>query len=231
MKRPWALPAIFVAGIVLGGAVVFAVADNDSGSTNVDTKNGQGDNTTGSATSNELLDRLAKGEQATYHVRYTTGDVSRAHAILEVWHGPDRVRRDLRVTGSTGESTQTREFLNDGKFVRCALIADNPWQCVAAPASQANLQDPLGGAGAGVTGRDMTVTDDTVAGHAVKCYTAEAANSSAKPVKFCLSKEHVPLLIDGGDGKETTATNYDFDVPDSVFKYPAQVAGLNSSST
>lgn len=229
MKRPWALAAIFVAGIVLGGAVVFALADDDSG-TNVDTQNG-GSRTTQSAQSTELVDRLAKAEDATFHVRYTTGDINGAHAVLEVWHGPDRVRRDLKVTGSTGERTETREFLNDGKFVRCALIADHPWQCVAAPASEANLQDPLGGAGAGVTGRDMTVTDDTVAGHAVKCYTAEPASSSAKAAKFCLSKEHVPLLIDGGDGKATTATNYDFEVPDSVFTYPAQVAGLDNSSS
>jgi hypothetical protein len=65
----------------------------------------------------------------------------------------------------------------------------------------------------------------------VKCYEVEPANSSAKPSRFCLSDEDVPLSIDGGDGKPTTATNYDFDVPDSVFTYPATVAGLKSPTT
>jgi hypothetical protein len=162
-------------------------------------------------------------------VRYAAGDESSAHAILEVWHEPDRIRRDITVVGST-ETTHTREFLNNGQYVRCVQLDGEPWQCVAAPAEQANLKDPLGGAAANVGGKDVTVTNAVVADHPVKCYEVAAASSSAKPSKFCLSDDNVPLSIDGGDGKPTTATNYDSTVPDSVFTYPATVAGLTPTT-
>jgi hypothetical protein len=231
MKRPWAIVVIFIAGLALGGSVVWAVAGNDdsgSGDTNLATNNSS--TNSGTANSNELVARLADGEKATFHVRYAAGSESGPHAILEVWHTADRVRRDVSVVGST-ESTKTEEFLNNGQYVRCVLLDGRPWQCVAAPAAEANLKDPLGGAAGNVKGKDVTVSDDTIAGAKVKCYAVPAASSSAKPSRFCLSDDNVPLSIDGGDGKATTATNYDTNVPDSVFTYPATVAGLSSSTT
>lgn len=226
MKRPWVVALIFLAGLTIGGTVVWSVAGGDSDGTKLSTKNGSSSSNS-SSSADELFDRLAKGEKATYHVRYTTGNESGPHAVLEVWHDGDRVRRDVVLVGTT-ETTHTSEFLQGGKFVRCVLLDNRPWQCVAAPAQQANLQDPLGGASDGLKGREVTQSSDSVAGHPVTCYTVEAT-AGAKPSQFCLSDDNVPLRIDGGDGKPTTATNYDLTVDDSVFKYPATVAGLESS--
>ncbi len=227
MKRPWAVVLIFLVGLALGGTAVWAVTRDSGNDTDLATKNGA-DNTR-SASSTDLVARLAKGEQATYHVRYAAGSESGPHAILEVWHTADRVRRDVTVIGSS-ETTHTEEFLNNGNYVRCVKLEDHPWQCVSAPAEEANLKDPVGGAAANVRGKTVTVTDDTIADHPVTCYEVEAPSPSAKPSKFCLSEDNVPLSIDGGDGKPTTATNYDTTVPDSVFTYPATVAGLTPTT-
>ena len=212
--------------------MVYAVTGNDSGDDGTKVNTSKNASSSGAAgNSNELLDRLSEGAKATYHVRYVAGDDSGPHAVLEVWHSKDKVRRDVTVTGSTGETTRTEEFLKDGNYVRCVLLEGHPWQCVAAPASQATLQDPLNGAASNARGKDVTVTSETIAGHSVKCYTVEPGSSSAKPAKFCLSDDNVPLSIDGGDGKPTTASNYDLTVSDSVFTYPATVAGLTTPTT
>jgi hypothetical protein len=223
MKRPWAIALVFIVGLAIGGAVVWKVADGDSngGKTNLSAKNGSTSNSSSSA--DELFDRLARGADAKYHVRYSTGVESGPHAVLEVWHDGDRVRRDVVLIGTT-ETAHTEEFLSDGKFVRCVQVDNKPWQCVGAPAETANLQDPVAGAADKLKGRDVTQSTDTIAVHPVTCYTV-AAPAGGKPSEFCLSDDDVPLRIDGGDGKPTTATNYDRTVDDSVFTYPATVAG------
>lgn len=230
MKRPWAIALIFVAGLAIGGGVVWAVSNDDSGSsgTNLSAKNSASASSSG--TSNDLIGRLAQGAKTTFHVRYATGPESGSHAVLEVWHTADKVRRDVTIVG-TSETTHTSEFLQNGQFVRCVLLETHPWQCVAAPAAQANLLDPLGGAGNKVKGKDATLSTDTIAGHDASCYTIAPASSSAKPSEFCLSSEDVPLRIDGGDGKPVTATNYDLNVDSSVFAYPAAVAGLTAPTS
>lgn len=230
MKRPWAVVVIFLVGLGLGGTAVWALTRDDSGSGNTDLATKNDTSSVGSTgSSNDLLARLSKGAKATYHVRYAAGSDSGPHAVLEVWHTGDRVRRDITVVGSN-ETTHTEEFLKDGQYVRCVQLGAKPWQCVAAPAEEANLKDPVGGAAANIRGRDVTITDETVADHPVQCYAVEPASPSAKPSKFCLSEDDVPLSIDGGDGKPTTATNYDKQVPDSVFTYPATVAGLTPTT-
>src|ERR1043165_7356196 len=105
MKRPWAIALIFIAGIVLGvGGVLVATAGNDSGDngTSVNTKNASKG---GTASANELLNRLGRGSKATYHVRYAAGSEAGAHAVLDVWHkNENTVRRDVTATSSTGET-------------------------------------------------------------------------------------------------------------------------------
>ena len=230
MNRFWTVLLIFVAGTAAGGAVVWAVRGSGGGGSR-----GAGSSTTAtpttapgvSATGQELLDRLGAGKSATFHVRYSYGTARAGQAVLEVWHTPDRVRRDLIVISPNEGSSHTEEFLDKGEYVRCLQLSGLGWQCATAPAQAANLGDPVGGAPHDVQGRAVTVTDDTIAGHAVRCYTVAAGPSlvppatATHPAQFCLSAENVPLRIDGGDGKPVEATNYDFAVPDSVFDRPA----------
>jgi hypothetical protein len=221
VKRWWALTLIFVAGTGAGGAVVWGVSrDGSSGSKSSSTTIAAAKPAV-TATGQELLDRLAAGQKATFHVRYSYGNATGANAVLEVWHASDRVRRDIIVIAPTEGTSHTEEFLEKAQYTRCLLLDGQPWQCDAAPAQTANLIDPLGGANHDVTGRTVTVTDDTIAGHAVRCYHVDPASATAKPSQFCLSAENVPLRIDGGDGKPVDATNYDFTVPDSAFTHPA----------
>jgi hypothetical protein len=174
----------------------------------------------------DLLQRLAAAQRATFHVRYTTGSASGSHAILEVWHTPDRVRRDLTAISPTEGTAHTEEILADNKYVRCVQFEGQDWQCVGAPtASSGTLTDPLQGAKPDLTGRKVTLTHSVIVGKPVRCYTVAAASTKAKPSQFCLTDDDVPLRIDGGDGKPVEATNYDAVVPKSLFTPPAKVAG------
>ena len=216
---------IFVAGTGAGGAVVWGVSQaggSGSSGSKPPATSAAAPAPAVTATGQELLDRLAAGQKATFHVRYSYGSAaSGANAVLEVWHTPDRVRRDIIVIAPTEGTSHTEEFLDKSRYVRCLLLDGQPWQCGAASAQTANLQDPLGGANHDVNGKTVTVTDDTIAGHAVRCYHVAPATASALPSQFCLSAENVPLRIDGGDGKPVDATNYDLTVPNSAFTQPA----------
>lgn len=179
-----------------------------------------------SVNAKEFLDRIDKASKATFHVRYSTGSATGSHAVLEIWHTADRVRRDVQAVSATEGTAHTEEILANNKLVRCVLFAGKPWQCVGAPTSAgASVADPLQGADHDVAGRKVTVTVDTIAGHPAKCYTVAAGTTTAKPSRYCLSADNVPLRIDGGDGKPVDATNYDTNVPSSVFTPPAKVAG------
>jgi hypothetical protein len=216
---------IFVAGIGAGGAVEWGVSQAGGSGSKSPTTSAAAPKPTVTATGQELLDRLAAGEKATFHVRYSYGSAaSGANAVLEVWHTPDRVRRDIIVIAPTEGTSHTEEFLDKTSYVRCLLLDGSPWQCAAAPTQTSNLLDPLNGASHDVNGKTVTVTDGTIAGHPVRCYHVPAASATAQPSQFCLSAENVPLRIDGGDGKPVDATNYDLGVSDSVFTHPAPLA-------
>jgi hypothetical protein len=174
----------------------------------------------------DLLHRLDAAQKATFHVRYTTGSASGSHAILEVWHTPDRVRRDLTAVSPTQGTAHTEEILANKKYVRCVQFAGTDWQCVGAPTGSAGtLTDPLQGAAPDLSGRKVTLTHSVLIGKPVRCYAVAAAAAQTKPSQFCLTDDNVPLRIDGGDGKPVEATNYDHVVPNSVFTPPATVAG------
>jgi hypothetical protein len=223
---------IFTAGTAAGGVVAWAVTRDDGGSGGSATKV-KTDKPKLSAPAQELLDRLAEGEKATYHVRYTYSGSSGTSAVMEVWRKADRVRRDLTVVSPKEGTAKTQEFLQNGTLVRCLLVGDHPWQCTGADVHSAgSLQDPLNGVNHDVAGKTVEVTNEKIADHDATCYSitpASTGTSGAKPVQFCFSAESVPLRIDGGDGKPVEATNYDMSVDDSVFTYPAKVAGLQST--
>jgi hypothetical protein len=225
VKRWLVATVIFVAGTAAGGLVVWKVSDSgDSGSaargSKVDASKPRA-----SATGKELLDRLAAGTKSTFHVRYSYSTPNGASFTLEVWHRPDRVRRDIVAVSPTEGTSHTEEFLEDGKLTRCLLLDGHPWQCVAGSTGGSDLTDPLNGADHNVDDKTVTVTDDTIAGHPARCYHAASAVAGGKSTQFCFSSDNVPLRIDGGDGKPVDATNYDTSVPDSVFAHPAPVAG------
>jgi hypothetical protein len=229
--KKWQVAALFAAGLTLGGTVVWLITrSSDSSPHAAPTAPARVHTTTatpGVATNaQELLDRLDSASKATFHVRYTTGSASGSHAVLDVWHTADRVRRDIVAVSPTEGTAHTAEILAGGKFVRCVLFAGKPWQCVGAPvAASGSLTDPLQGAEHDVVGRKVTVSRDVIAGQPVQCYTVAAGDTSGKPSEFCLSRDNVPLRIQGSDGDPVNATNYDRTVPDSVFTPPAAVAG------
>jgi hypothetical protein len=223
---------IFVAGTAAGGGIVWAVSRGDDGpsklATTATTKAGV------STPAQELLDRLAAGGKGTYHVRYTYTGSSGTSAVMEIWRKAERVRRDLTVVSPIEGTARTEEILDNGKLVRCLLLADHPWQCTSADTRAAgSLSDPANGVNHDVAGKTVQVTDEQIAGHDAKCYSVAPAftptSGPTKLVQFCFSAESVPLRIDGGDGKPVNATNYDFTVPDSVFTPPAPVTGSQAA--
>ena len=233
MKRWWVIAAIFAAGILLGGAVVWVVARGDSPGKKSTVA---ADKPKASAPAQELLDRIDAGEKGTYHVRYSYTGSSGTGAVMEIWRKAERVRRDLTVVSPVEGTAKTEEILQNGTLTRCLLIGDHPWQCTGAPVQAAGtLKSPINGVNADVAGKTVAVSDDTIAGQPAKCYTVTPASTAstltAQPVQFCFSAESVPLRIDGGDGKPVNATNFDFTVDDGVFTPPAQVAGAGGKVT
>lgn len=228
--KQWQLGALFAAaGLVVGGSVVWLVTSGDGSTPRAGGTAGAGRSSSAapgvSANAQELLDRLDDSSKGTFHVRYSTGSTSTSSATLEIWHAGDRVRRDVVAVSSSQGTAHTVEILDGGKFVRCVQFDGKPFQCTGAPTSAASsLTDPLQGAKTDVTGKRVTVASEVIAGQPARCYTV-AAVAPAKPSQFCLSKDNVPLRIDGGDGKPVDATDYDTDVPASVFTPPASVAG------
>jgi hypothetical protein len=226
VKRWWVLLLIFAAGLTAGGVAVGLVTrGSGSKKTDVSATKG-GSKVSGTTTGQDLAQRLATGKQSTFHVRYAFSAASGASLTMDVWNTPTRVRRDVLVVSPTEGTTHTAEFLDPDKYTQCVLVQGHPWQCVAQSTRQGqSLADPVNGVPHDVTGKTVTVTEDTIAGTPVKCYSVPAASPTAKPTQFCLSPENVPLRIDGGDGKPLNATNFDHDVPDSEFTPPAPVAG------
>ena len=144
--------------------------------------------------------------------------------MLEVWHTPDSVRRDLIAVSPTQGTAHTIEILNDGKYVRCVKFDAGSFQCVGAPLSEAGtLTDPLQGNSRDVEGKTVTLTHTTIAGMPADCYTVPQDGAGAKPRVFCLSEDNIPLRIDGGDGKPVDATSLDHDIPAGIFDPPAPV--------
>lgn len=228
MKRWLVVLLIFVAGTAAGGGIVWALSRGDDSpsklATTATTKAGV------STSAQELLNRLAAGEKGTYHVRYTYSGNAGTSAVMEIWRKADRVRRDLTVVSPIEGTAKTQEILDNGKLVRCLLLADHPWQCTSADTrAAATLSDPANGVNRDVAGKTVQVTDEQIAGHDAKCYSVAPASTptsgAPKPIQFCFSAESVPLRIDGGDGKPVNATNYDFTVPDATFTPPAPVTG------
>jgi hypothetical protein len=232
LKR-WQIVALFVAGLMLGGTAVWLLTRSDDSSPRAAaTGQTQAPATSGSSApgvatnAQELLDRIDEASNATYHVRYTTGSASGSHAVLEVWHTPDRVRRDIVAFSPSEGTAHTVEILANTKYVRCVQFAGKSWQCLGAPlASSSSLTDPLQGVAHDVAGKKVSRSDTTIVGHPATCYTVASTIASNKPTQFCLSVENVPLRIDGGDGKPVDATSYDKTVPNSVFTPPAPVVG------
>ena len=232
LKR-WQVAALFASGLAIGGMVVWLITrSSDSDPQAGPTASGNPTSSVStsatpgiSTNAQKLLQRLASSEQVTFHVRYVTGGNLSAHAILEIWHTPDRVRRDLTAVSPTQGTAHTIEILDNGKYVRCLKLNETPWQCVGAPASESgSLGDPLQGNTRDVQGKTVTLTHDEIAGQPVDCYTVPRSIAGDTPSIYCLSEDNVPLSIDGGDGKPVTATNYDHEVPASIFTPPAPVA-------
>jgi hypothetical protein len=234
--KQWQIGALFGAGLVVGGTVVWLLTRSSGSSPHADAPSstrpvigpqpGSSSAPAFATNAQDLLHRLDASNKATFHVRYTTGSASGSHAILEVWHTADRVRRDLTAISTTEGTAHTEEILANKKYVRCVQFQGQDWQCVGAPTSTAGtLTDPLQGAAPDLTGRKVTLTHAVIVGKPVRCYTVAATSAKTKPSQFCLTDDNVPLRIDGGDGKPVEATNYDSVVPNSVFTPPATVAG------
>jgi hypothetical protein len=232
--KSWQVAALFVAGLAVGGTVVWLITDSSDSSpqagptssgtptTSVSTSAGPGIATNAQV----LIQRLASADSATFHVKYATGADLTSHAVLEVWHTPDSVRRDLIAVSPTQGTAHTVEILDHGKYVRCIKFEDTDFQCVGAPTSESgSLGDPLQGNSREVANKTVTLTHTTIAGLPADCYTVPQDAVGAKPRVFCLSKDNVPLRIDGGDGKPVDATSLDHDIPSGIFDPPAPVAG------
>jgi hypothetical protein len=233
LKR-WQVAALFASGLAVGGTVVWLITGSDDSSPQAGpTTSG---NPTSSASTSDgvgiatnaqvLIRRLADASDATFHVRYVTGAGLTSHATLEVWHTPDSVRRDLIAVSPTQGTAHTVEILHNGKYVRCIKLDAGDFQCVGAPTSESgSLGDPLQGNNRDVANKTVTLRHTTIAGIAADCFTVPQDTVGAKPRVFCLSKDNVPLRIDGGDGKPVDATSLDHVVPDSIFTPPAPVVG------
>ena len=181
-----------------------------------------------SVNAQELIDKLNAVSHSTYHVRYSTGSAGASNAVIEVWRTANETRRDIIAVSSVNGTAHTEEFLTKTSYVRCVSFDGKPFECVGAPTSQgASLNDPLQGANkAGVANKKVTLSTMKVAGADTTCYTIGADSPTLAGAKFCLDNaNNVPLYIDGGDGKPVEATNFDTNVPASVFTPPAKVAG------
>jgi len=173
-----------------------------------------------------LIQRLASADQATFHIKYDTGAGGTSHAVLEVWHTPDAVRRDLIAVSPTQGTAHTVEILSDDEYVRCVKFDDQDYECLGAPTADiGTLGDVLQGNSRDVEGKTVTLTHTTIAGLPADCYTVPQGTVGAKPRVFCLSDDNVPLRIDGGDGKPVDATLLDHNIPDGIFEPPAPVVG------
>jgi hypothetical protein len=232
--KSWQIAALFASGLAVGGTVVWLItrsSDSDpearpttSGipTSSVTTSTGPGI----SVNAQRFLERIANSDDKTFHVRYTTSSASGASAVLEIWHTPDKVRRDLVAVSPVNGTAHTTEILDNGKYIRCLKLNATAWQCLSAPTSESgSLGDPLQGNSRDVQDKTVTVTKDVIAGEPVDCYTVPASLAGNSPSIYCLSEDNVPLRIDGGDGKPVEASNFDHDVPASVFDPPAPVAG------
>jgi hypothetical protein len=68
-----------------------------------------------------------------------------------------------------------------------------------------------------LSGRLVTISDDTIAGRRVRCFTVGAASG---PVQLCATPTGIPVRIAGGS-VSFELTKLDSSVPTAIFRVPA----------
>jgi len=183
--------------------------------------------TTKPGAAGELEALLNAGRRLTFHVKYTT-ERGGAAADLELWSDPPRARRDVNAVTTQGRA-RTAEIRLEDKVIRCIETQRVPWQCVPQPAGEvADPGDLTLGAVNVLEGSTITVRDDTILDNPVRCFAVQPpADTTARPAEVCLTREGIPLRIDGGDGP-SVATLIERNVDDEAFEPPARLVGSGS---
>ncbi len=171
----------------------------------------------------ELSALLQTGQGTSYHARYhVTGDPARIGGSqdLEIWNAPPRRRADT-VRTSDGHTYRSETFTDSTSASLCVQEDSAPWSCQAVEPPAAGSDAIAASVIAATSGQPVVVTNDTVAGRKVRCFTIAEPSDS---LRICATANGVPVTIgNGAVGYQLTAL--DSSVPVSTFKPPATVHG------
>ncbi len=168
----------------------------------------------------ELLDLLAAGRDGTFHASFDL--VTPGSAIdyrMEVHRSEGRVREELVVPAASGEERRLTIFDGDTS-ASCVQPAGGLWTCAAVDQAQPRTDTIFGAFDrATVIGRDVTATDEDVAGRTGRCFEVRGLAGRSS---ICLSPEGIPLRLETG-GVQFMLTAIDPVVDAAVFLPPAPV--------
>jgi hypothetical protein len=175
--------------------------------------------------SEEMQALLTSGRKLVFHVRYTT-QKDGASAELELWNSPPKARRDINAITNAGRG-RTAEIRLEKELIRCVETEKVPWQCAPLPAT--NVPNDPGdltlGAIDTLDGSQTVVRDERILDTPVRCFTiTPPPDTNALKQELCMTKEGIPLKVDGGDGA-VVATILERTVDDSAFNPPAKPLG------
>jgi hypothetical protein len=173
----------------------------------------------------EMQALITSGRKLVFHVRYTT-QKDGASAELELWNSPPKARRDINAITNAGRG-RTAEIRLEKEVIRCVETEKVPWQCAPLPASPASNDpgDLTLGAIDSLEGSETSVRDESILNTPVRCFTiTPPKDTNALKQELCMTKEGIPLKVDGGDGA-VVATVFERAVDDSAFNPPAKPLG------
>lgn len=210
-------------GVAAAGTVAWVLGSDDDGSA------APAESTTTTAEplsdeAQELLARLERGREDALHVRLEAaaeGDGTEGSLAVEIWRDGDLVRQDVLLS-APGVRTELSVFqLPDGN-VLCQRAAEAEWVCERSASLATESGDPAGiveAAAANLNGAQVTVTDDEIAGTAVRCYEITGSGEAST---MCVTEDGVPMRL-AVQGQELTATDVEREVDPAVFEPPAEV--------
>jgi hypothetical protein len=211
-----------VIGVAAAGTVAWVLGSDDDGSA------APAESTTTTAPlsdeAEELLERLERGRQGALHVRLeaaTEAEAAEGSLAVEIWRDGDLVRQDVLLS-APGVRTELSVFqLPDGN-VLCQRAAEAEWVCERSASLATESGDPAGiveAAAANLNRAQVTVTDDEIAGTAVRCYEITGSGEAST---MCVTEDGVPMRL-AVQGQELTATDVEREVDPAVFEPPAEV--------
>ncbi len=222
MRLAVVLVALLVGGAIVGAIAILSGGDDDdaslTASTSTTTTEPLGED------AQDLLSRLERGRSAEVHVQLASGAgaVGGGSVTVEIWRDGDLVRQDVLLEGPESRTKVSAFQLPDGNVICQRTEADAPWGCERSMSVATESGDPVGlieAAAANLQGADVTATDEEIDGTPVRCYAIERPDGASS---LCITEDGVPMRLTT-QGQELTATVVDHEVPEDVFRPPAEV--------